>query len=39
MVDNADKELIRAKEKYLKIHRQNQKHMDKEEYNYVNQLP
>ncbi len=39
MVDNADKELIWAKEKYLKIHRQNQKHMEKEEFNYVNQLP
>jgi hypothetical protein len=36
MLDNADRELIRAKEKYLKVHKQNQKQMEKEEFTYVN---
>lgn len=39
LVDQADRELIQAKDKYLKIHRANQRQIEQKEADYVNYLP
>lgn len=39
LVGQADRELIQAKDKYLKIHRANQRQIEQKEADYVNYLP